>query len=184
MSILSNGPFYRIAELAQIDELIITRCLVAPLLSVTNIVVGLLTATSIVAQTITAGEITTGVLKVDTFGMRELNVPAINTTPQNNLVIAGLGNAMLIRFQLTGGPGTISVTGIDKPAPTLGGYSRMFIFLNRGTSSKTLQLEDENAGSMPSNRFMNHGSVARAIPPGEARQYFYDEGGQRWTEVS
>jgi hypothetical protein len=123
-------------------------------------------------------------LKVCQLAMCELNIPAINMSPQDNLVIAGLTSNLLLRFQLVGGPGTISVTGIDKPMPALGGFSRQWIFFNRKTSTKSLTLENENAGSMVSNRFSNHGGVARVLLPGEARAYYYDEGDSRWIEVS
>lgn len=179
MSCISNGPFQRLAQLAEVDELVVIRCLLAPFAELASLTVGALTALTIDVTTLTAG-----VAKVDTLGMREVNVPAINMSPQNNLVIAGLSAAMVARFQLTGGPGTISLTGIDKPAPTLGGYSRLFVFFNRKSSSKSLTIEHENAGSMVANRFSNHGGVARVIAPGEARSYYYDEGDSRWIEVS
>lgn len=147
-------------------------------------IAGDINATNVNATTATIGTLVVGSLRVDQLAMRELNVPSINTSPQNNLLIAGIGSAMLLRFMLAGGPGTISLTGLQPPTPAIGGYSRIWVFFNRKTSSKTLTIEHENAGSMVSNRFSNHGAVARIIAPGEARSYYYDEGDSRWIEVS
>jgi hypothetical protein len=163
---------------------ITTTNLTATNATITNATITNATITNATITNATIGTLIVDSLRVNQFAMRELNVPAIVTTPQNNLVIAGLTGAMLIRFQFPGAPGIISLTGINSPSPAIGGYSRLWVFFNRGTSGKTLRIEDNNAGSMPSNRFMNHGSVARDIPPGEARAYYYDEGDSRWVEVS
>jgi hypothetical protein len=124
-----------------------------------------------------------GAMCVAQFAMKELNVPALNSSPQNNLVIAGLLTAMLLRFQVVG-PGTVSLTGVDKPTPAIGGCSREWVFYNRSSSTRTLQIENENAGSTNSNRFRNRGGVARLLLPGESQSYFYDEGDSRWVELA
>lgn len=142
------------------------------------------TITNATITNATIGTLTVPLLRVGNFAMSEVNTPSINTSPQNNLVIAGLTSNMLVRFMLAGGAGNISLTGIAAPSPAIGGYSRLWVFYNRSTSTKTLTIEHQNAGSMAANRFQNHGGVARVLNPGEARAYYYDEGNSRWTEVS
>lgn len=125
-----------------------------------------------------------GAMCVAQFAMKELNVPAINSSPQNNLVIANLLTAMLLRFNIAGPPGIVSITGVDKPSPAIGGCSREWVFYNRASSPRAMQLENENAGSLNANRFRNRGGVARVLQPGESQSYFYDEGDSRWVELA
>lgn len=123
-------------------------------------------------------------LRVNALLLAELNVPAITSTPQNNLVIAGLSTATIVRFQFPppGGP-TISITGINPPM-AVGGFGRFVIFHNRASSVRACQFEHQNPGSIPVRRFINHGAAPRLIGIGEARAYYYDQGDNRWIEVS
>lgn len=140
-------------------------------------------ATTVTATTVNASAIVADTLQVGALLLREENTPAITTTPQNNFVVANIGTRSLLRFMCSGAPGNISMTGIVAPTPAFGGYSRFFIFYNRATSTKTLTLEHNNAGSAVTNRFFNRGAVAVVLQPGEAMAYYYDRGDSRWVQV-
>jgi hypothetical protein len=112
-----------------------------------------------------------------------VNLPAIAAGPLNNYVPpVDVSQATFLSFQLTGAPGVVSLTGLDlgPPGQLMG---RIVVLFNRLNSTKSLQVEHQNAGSNPTNRFVN-GSTggARLLGPGGAAIYAYDVGGsQRYT---
>jgi hypothetical protein len=112
-------------------------------------------------------------------------LPAIAAGPLNDYAPADVGSVTILSFNLTGGPGVVSITGLDLGPPSASNC-RVIVLSNRLTSNKSLSIEHQNAGSNPTNRFVN-GSTggARVLGPGGSAMYSYNIGGSgRWVLLS
>lgn len=116
----------------------------------------------------------------------EALLPAIAAGPLNNYVPPiDVSAVTVLSFNLTGAPGVISITGLDLGPPSASNC-RVIALAVRLTSNKSLSVEHQNAGSNPTNRFVN-GSTggARVIGPGGFALYSYNIGGSgRWVLMS
>jgi len=114
--------------------------------------------------------------------LASIDLPTETVGPLNNYAPVGTENFTVFRFMASGPPGTIVITGLDLGAPG-NVQGRVVVFANRLTSSKSLTFNHQDAGSNPTNRFVN-GSTGgpRVIGPGGTIAYRYDVGATpRWV---
>jgi hypothetical protein len=94
----------------------------------------------------------------------------------DNYIAVGTGGCVALEFSSSSSD--VILTGLD-PAP-LGDTRRALIIGNTGSSGKTLTLKNQNAGSLPQNRFKFEDATDIVLSDGQYTWIYYSPSAGRW----